>query len=77
MLSFSPKPSLLYIYIFNCLINTYKVDRTYGKRNKNKNQHCLQLITAGPPVTKYLYYPHLEGVTQKGSLLPASVILNM
>ena len=29
---------------------------------------------AGPPDTKYLYYPHLEGVTQKGSLLPASIV---
>ena len=29
---------------------------------------------AGPPDTKYLYYSHLEGVTQKGSLLPASIV---
>ena len=29
---------------------------------------------AGPPDTKYLYYSHLEGVTQMGSLLPASIV---
>ena len=28
--------------------------------------------TAGPPDTEYLYYPlYMEGVTLKGSLLPA------
>ena len=31
----------------------------------------------GPPDTKYLYYPHVENVTQKGSLLPAPIILNI
>ena len=28
---------------------------------------------AGPPDTKYLYYPHVESVTLKASLLPANI----
>ena len=28
---------------------------------------------AGPPDTKYLYYVHVEGVTLRGSLLPANI----
>ena len=47
---------------------------TDGKTNKNKNQHCFQLSNAGPPDKSYLYYPHVEGVTQKASLLPAFII---
>ena len=35
-----------------------------------KNQH---VVNAGPPDTEYLYYTlGVEGVTLKGSLLPAS-----
>ena len=31
-------------------------------------------VNAGPPDTEYLYYPlNVEGVTQKGSLLPAHI----
>ena len=47
---------------------------TDGKTNKNQNQHCFQLSNADPTDTKYLYSPHVEGVTQKGSLLPAYAI---
>ena len=32
------------------------------------------VVNAGPPDTEYLYYPlDVEGVTLKGSLLPASI----
>ena len=34
----------------------------------------LSVYNAGPPDTKYLYYPYEEGVTQKVTLLPASII---
>ena len=31
-------------------------------------------VNAGPPDTEYLYYPlNVEGVTRKGSLLPAHI----
>ena len=39
-----------------------------GKKSKNTNT----VVNAGPPDTEYLYYPlDVEGVTLKGSLLPA------
>ena len=44
---------------------------------KTKNQHCFQLRNGGVPDKKCLYYPHVKGVTQKDSLLRASVTLNM
>ena len=45
---------------------------TQKQRKILKNQHCV--INAGPPDTEYLYYPlNVEGVTQKGSLLPANI----
>ena len=50
---------------------------TDGKTNKNKNQHCFSLRNAGLPDTKYLYYPYVEGVTYKGSLLPASIMITI
>ena len=31
------------------------------------------LSNDGPLDTKYLYYPHVEGVTARGSLSPASI----
>ena len=31
---------------------------------------------SGPPNTKYLYYPHIDGVTLKGSLFPANITQN-
>ena len=44
--------------------------QTDTKKKKNlKNQHWCH---AGPPDNAYLYYPlDVEGVTLKGSLLPA------
>ena len=41
-----------------------------------KNQHCF-FGNGGPLDTKYLYYPlQVEGVTLKGSLLPACISQN-
>ena len=41
------------------------------KRKKSKNTNTV--VNAGPTDTEYLYYPvDVEGVTLKGSLLPAS-----
>ena len=41
------------------------------KRKKSKNTNTV--VNAGPADTEYLYYPlDVEGVTLKGSLLPAS-----
>ena len=48
------------------LIRTDKLTDTDEEMDKNSN--------AGPLDTKYLYDPHLEGVTRKGSLLPASMV---
>ena len=51
-----------------------RLTHTYGKMNKNnlkKYQHSLS--NAGPPDMKYLCYPHVEDVTPKGSLSPASI----
>ena len=46
---------------------------TQKQRKILKNQHCL-LSMLVPPDTEYLYYPlNVEGVTQKGSLLPAYI----
>ena len=43
------------------------------KTKKKSKKPTLSLINAGPQV-EYLYYPlNVEGVTQKGSLLPAYV----
>ena len=40
---------------------------------KKKIQKTNTDVNAGPPDTVYLYYPlDVEGVTLKGSLLPAS-----
>ena len=48
---------------------------TDGHKNKEKNlknQHCLLSMLV--PQIEYLYYPlNVEGVTQKGSLLPAHI----
>ena len=48
---------------------------TDGLKNKEKNvknQHCL--LSMWFPQKEYLYYPlNVEGVTQKGSLLPAHI----
>ena len=47
-----------------------KTDRHKKEKNLKKSN---TVVNAGPPDTKYLYYPlDVEGVTLKGSLLPAS-----
>ena len=44
------------------------------KQRKILKKPTLSVINAGPPDTEYLYYPlNVEGVTQKGSLLPAYI----
>ena len=43
------------------------------KKNKIKKNSTV-VVNAGPPDTEYLYYPlDVEGVTLKGSLLPANI----
>ena len=45
-----------------------------GAAPKNLKKPTLSIVNAGPPDTEYLYYPlHVEGVTLKGSLLPANI----
>ena len=45
---------------------------TQKERKKLKNQHCLLSMLV--PQIEYLYYPlNVEGVIQKGSLLPAHI----
>ena len=45
---------------------------TKTKQKKIKNQHCLLPMLV--PQIEYLYYQlNVEGVTQKGSLLPAHI----
>ena len=42
------------------------------EKSKNLKKPTLSVVNAGPPDTEYLYYPlDVEGVTLKGSLLPA------
>ena len=37
----------------------------------------MSVVNVGPPDTEYLYYPlEVEGVTLKGSLLPAHIANN-
>ena len=46
-------------------------------RKKKKNLKANTDANSGPPDTAYLYYPlDVEGVTLKGSLLPASLRSN-
>ena len=43
-----------------------------NKKSKDLKKPTLSVVNAGPPDTEYLYYPlDVEGVTLKGSLLPA------
>ena len=44
-----------------------------NKKSKDLKKPALSVVNAGPPDTEYLYYYPLdgEGVTLKGSLLPA------
>ena len=44
-----------------------------NKKSKDLKKPALSVVNAGPPDTEYLYYYPLdgEGVTFKGSLLPA------
>ena len=47
------------------------------KTRKNLKKPTLPVMNAGPPDTEYLYYPlNVEGITQKGSLLPAYIRQN-
>ena len=43
-----------------------------NKKSKNLKKPTMSVVNAGPPDREYLYYPlDVEGVTLKGSLLPA------
>ena len=43
-------------------------------KSKYLKKPALSVVNAGPPNTEYLYYPlDAEGVTLKGSLLPAHI----
>ena len=45
-----------------------------NKKSKNLKKPTMSVVNAGPPDTEYLYYPlEVEGVTLKGSLLPAHI----
>ena len=45
-----------------------------NKKSKNLKKATLSVVNAGPPDTEYLYYSlGVEGVTLKGSLLPAHI----
>ena len=49
-----------------------KTNRWTQKHKKYLKTNTV--VNAGPPDTEYLYYPlNVEGVTQKGSLLPAHI----
>ena len=44
------------------------------KTKNNLKKPTLSVVIAGPPDTEYLYYAlSVEGLTQKGSLLPAYI----
>ena len=79
MLRSSPKPSFSYIY--NCAINainTYKVvRRAHMVRGRKQKPKLFLSRNAGPPDKKYLYYPHVENVPERGSFLPASITSNI
>ena len=72
----SPKPNLTDTYMCHSIVIKSKLtDTKIERQKKQKNKITLLLLSnAGPPDRKYLYYPHVEGVTRKGSLLPASMI---
>ena len=45
-----------------------------NKKSKNLKKPTMSVVNVGPPDTEYLYYPlEVEGVTLKGSLLPAHI----
>ena len=43
-------------------------------QEQKKSLKTNTVVNASPPDTEYLYYPlNVEGITQKGSLLPAHI----
>ena len=53
-------------------VTDIKTNRWTEKQSKNNKKTTLPVVNAGSPDPDYLYYPlNVEGVTQKGSLLPA------
>ena len=47
------------------------------KTKKKYKKPTLSVVNAGPPITEYLYYSlNVEGVTQKGLLLPTHIRKN-
>ena len=48
--------------------------QTYEQKSKNMKKPTMSVVNAGSSDTEYLYYPlDVEGVTLKGSLLPAHI----
>ena len=60
------------------IVNIY-TDRQSNRctQNRTKNLKTNAVVNAGPSDTEYLYYPlDVEGVSLKGSLLPAWFIVH-
>ena len=48
--------------------------KLWTQKSKNLRKPTMSVVNAGPPDTECLYYPlDVEGVTLKGSLLPAHI----
>ena len=55
-------------------VTDMKTNRWTQKQSKNIKKTTLPVVNAGSPDPDYLYYQqHVEGVTEKGSLLPATI----
>ena len=56
-----------------CIDTLNELHRQTDEHKKEKNLKKNTVVNAGSPDIEYLYYPvDVEGVTVKGSLLPAS-----
>ena len=52
----------------------WHIGKLMGTKKKNLKKSTLSVVNADPLDTEYLYYPlDVEGVTLKGSLLPANI----
>ena len=72
-------------YLIVIRFKNFRIDRTQMKKlmemktsrwaqKQKKSLKTNTVLNAGPPDTEYLYYPlNVEGITQKGSLLPAHI----
>ena len=72
-------------YLIVIRFKNFRIDYTQMKKlmemktsrweqEQKKSLKTNTVLNAGPPDTEYLYYPlNVEGITQKGSLLPAHI----